>query len=100
VQTFIFATFATYTLLVSFSLRSLDKSIFRYNPFANKYLFVGVSAGIVLTMVAVYLPFAREIFGTVALPFAWAVWVGVIGVLNVMAIEFGKWTYKKLYADK
>lgn len=100
IKTFIFATFATYTLLVSFSLRSLDVSIFRYNPFANKYLLGGVGLGIILTMISVYLPPAQKIFGTVSLPFVWAVWVGVIGIFNVMAIELGKLAFRKISASR
>jgi P-type Ca2+ transporter type 2C len=96
VKTFIFATFATYTLLVSFSLRSLDISIFRYNPFSNMYLFGGVSLGIILTLVSVYMPGVQKVFGTTPLPFMWAVWVGIIGVLNILAIELGKFIYRKI----
>lgn len=95
VRTFIFASFATYTLLVSFSLRSLDKSLFQYDLFSNKYLVGGVAAGIGLTLLAVYLPFMQEIMGTVSLPFIWAMGVGVFGVFNILAVEFGKWFYNK-----
>ena len=35
-RTFIFASFASYALLLAFSLRSLGKSILSYNPFSNK----------------------------------------------------------------
>ncbi|MDP3696615.1 MAG: cation-transporting P-type ATPase [Candidatus Taylorbacteria bacterium] len=100
VKTFIFATFATYSLLVSFSLRSLDVSIFKYNPFSNKYLVGGVLFGILMTLSVVYLPFLQKIMGTVPLPLPWVVGVVFIGIFNILAVEFGKWVYKKLYADR
>ena len=96
VRTFIFASFATYTLLVSFSLRSLDVSIFRYDPFSNRYLLGGVLAGIGLTCAAVYWPFLQKILGTVPLPLPWVIGVALVGIFNILAVEFGKWFYKKL----
>ncbi len=95
VRTFIFATFATYTLLVSFSLRSLRKSIFRYNPFSNLYLVAGVLMGIGLTTMAVYYPLMQKILGTVSLPPAWVGGVIGIGILNILAVELGKWMFSK-----
>ncbi|MBI2062560.1 MAG: HAD-IC family P-type ATPase, partial [Candidatus Yanofskybacteria bacterium] len=38
VRTFIFASFGSYTLFLAFSLRSLEKSIFKYPVFSNRYL--------------------------------------------------------------
>ncbi len=97
VRTFMFASFATYTLLASFSLRSLDKNIFQYNPFSNRYLVAGVSFGVVLTLLAVYWPFLQRVLGTVSLPLLWMVGVALVGVFNIAAVEFGKWVYKKYF---
>lgn len=100
VRTFIFASFATYTLLVAFSLRSLRKSIFTYNPFSNLYLTGGIALGIFLTLMAVYLPPLQKILKTVHLSLPWAIGVGVFGVFNILMVEFGKFAYKKLSGDK
>src|SRR3989344_4895804 len=100
VRTFMFASFGTYALVVSFSLRSLSKSIFSYNPFSNLYLVGGVSIGIGLTLAAVYLPFLQKILGTVALPLPWAIGVGLVGLFNILAVEFGKWIWNKLHGYK
>ena len=100
VKTFIFATFATYTLLASFSLRSLRKSIFIYNPFSNLYLVAGVLIGIGLTAMAVYHPFMQKILGTRSLPLLWIYGVLVIGILNILAIELGKWFYNEFSDNK
>lgn len=94
-RTFIFASFATYGLLASFALRNLQKSIFRLNPFKNKYLLGGVGIGIVLTALAVYLPFFQSVFGTVPLPPIWLAGVAGVGMFNLLLVEFSKWLFKK-----
>lgn len=100
VKTFIFSTFATYTLLVSFSLRSLDVSIFKYNPFSNRYLVGGVVLGILMTLSVVYVPFLQKAVGTVYLPLPWAIGVGFIGLLNIAIVELGKWVWRVAHEDK
>lgn len=95
VRTFIFASFATYSLLLAFSIRSLEKSIFAYNPFSNGYLTLGVFFGIALTLVAVYIPFAQNIFQTVSLPSLWLAGVFGVGMINILAVELGKLILRK-----
>ena len=90
VRTFIFAAFGTYTLLVALSVRSLDRSIFSYPLFSNKYLNGGILIGLVLMAAAIYVPGLQKVFDTVALPLAWVVGVAVIGLLNVVLIEMAK----------
>lgn len=93
-SSFVFATFSTYSLMVVFSLRSLETSIWRYNPFANKYLTVGVVIGFFLTACAIYIPFLQKILGTVPLPPLWIAGVMAVGILNIGAVEFGKWLFR------
>ena len=95
VQTFIFASFGSYTLFLAFSLRDLDKSIFRYNFFSNTYLIGGVSIGLVLMLLAIYLPLLQGVLGTVALPTAWLFGVVLVGLLNMTAIELGKALFRR-----
>ncbi|QQG44925.1 MAG: HAD-IC family P-type ATPase [Candidatus Sungiibacteriota bacterium] len=94
VRTFIFASFATYTLILSFSLRSLEKSIFSYNPFGNKYLVGGVVLGILLTALVIFLPPLQKIFGTVPLSWPWLLAIAGVGLLNMAAVELGKWIFR------
>lgn len=90
VRTFVFAAFGTYTLFLAFSVRSFDKSIWRYPLWSNRYLTVGISVGLVLMMAAVYVPILQRLFGTVALPAAWLAGVLLIGLLNIGLIELAK----------
>lgn len=94
VRTFTFAAFATYTLFLAFSMRSLERSILSYNPFSNRYLVGGVLMGLALTTAVIYLPALRAVFGTVILPGRWVLGVIGVGVLNIILVEFGKWLFR------
>ncbi|PIR41674.1 MAG: hypothetical protein COV30_02425 [Candidatus Yanofskybacteria bacterium CG10_big_fil_rev_8_21_14_0_10_37_15] len=94
VRTFIFASFGSYTLFLAFSVRSLEKSIFRYSLFSNLYLFFGVCIGIILMGMAIYAPFMQSLLDTVSLPPFWILGVLFVGVFNIAAVEFGKWVFR------
>ena len=95
VQTFIFASFGTYSLFLVFTVRSLQKSIFRYNPLSNPTMLVGIIGGLLLMMGAIYLPALQKILGTIPLPPIWLLGVLGIGIINILVIEFGKWIYNR-----
>ncbi len=90
VRTFIFASFSVYTLFLVFSIKSLGRSIFTYNPFSNMFLIWGVMVGFFLTGIAIYWPPLRGILGTVSLSPAWLWGVLGVGIVNIMAVEIGK----------
>ncbi len=90
IRTFIFATFATYTLFLPFAIRSLKKSIFRYNIFSNRHLVAATSIGIILTLCSIYFPGASLIFKTVALPIKWLIAVFAFGILSIALVEIIK----------
>ncbi|MBI2626698.1 MAG: HAD-IC family P-type ATPase [Parcubacteria group bacterium] len=95
VRTFIFASFGSYTLFLAFSLKSLEKSIFKYPIFSNRYLVGGVSIGIILMLSAIYVPFLRSLLKTTPLPFYWLLGVMLVGLINILAVEFGKWIFRR-----
>lgn len=95
VKTFIFMSFGTYTLFLTLSVRSLEKSIFSYPFFSNKYLLAGVIIGLLLMSGAVYIPFLQTLFGTVHLSPIWISGVVGIGLLNILLIEIGKWIFRR-----
>lgn len=94
VRTFIFACFGSYTLFLAFSVRSLEKSIFAYSPLSNPYLLGGVGVGLALMLAAIYAPLLQSVLETVALPPLWLLAVLLVGILNVVAIELGKWIFR------
>ena len=95
VRTFIFASFGSYTLFLTLSIRSLEKSIFEYPLFSNRYLVMGIGVGIIMMAAAIYVPFLQSLFGTVSLPFYWVLGVVLIGILNIVAIELGKMIFRR-----
>ena len=95
VRTFIFASFGSYTLFLAFSVRSLEKSIFSYPFFSNLFLIVGVGVGFILMGAAMYIPFLQSVFDTVALPPLWLLGVVAVGMLNIAAVECGKWLFRR-----
>ena len=95
VKTFIFASFGSYTLFLSLSVRSLEKSIFEYPLLSNRYLTMGIGVGIIMMGAAIYVPFLQSLFGTVSLSFYWVLGVILIGILNIAAVESGKMIFRK-----
>lgn len=93
VRTFVFACFASYILFVAFSFRNLERPLFAYAPFENRFLVFGVVVGVTLLAATVYVPFLQGIFDTVSLS---AVWLGFLVlwiVLNVALVEATKWVF-------
>lgn len=97
VRTFIFASFGTYTLFLAFSVRSFDKSIFKYSPFSNRYMVWGVGLGLVLMAAAVYVPILQSVFGTVALSAYWLSGVLLVGILSIALVELSKKFFHSQY---
>ena len=95
VTTFIFAAFGTYTLILAFSVKSLDKSIFSYSLFSNKYLTSAIALGLILMAAAIYVPVLQTLFNTIALPFSWVVGIVLVGILNLILIEVAKWVFRR-----
>lgn len=95
VKSFIFLTFGVYTLFYAFPLRNLKKSIFKYNFFGNKLLIAGVSFGIILMIISIYVPFFQNIFGTTALSLPWIMLLIFWLIINISAVELTKWVYRR-----
>lgn len=95
VKTFIFMCFGTYSLFLTLSVRSLEKSIFSHPFFSNPYLLFGILIGILLMISASYIPFLQGLFGTVSLSAGWIAGVVGVGMLNIVLIEIGKWVFRR-----
>lgn len=94
-RTFIFAAFGTYSLFSVFSIRNIQESIFKYNPFSNMYLNGGILIGFALMAIAIYLPFMQNLLKTTALPLNWLLGVFGIGIMNIALLEIGKYINNK-----
>lgn len=91
----VFSIMSVDSLIYVFSLRSLDKSVFRQNVFSNPYLVAAVAVSFLFQMVAIYVPFFQNILGTQALGRREWELVAVAGITTVMTIEFIKYIFVK-----
>lgn len=89
-RTMTFLGLGVTSLLYVFSARSLDRPVWRTNPFGNQLLNVSVLAGFLMYGVALYLPFFNDILRTVPLSvYDWLV-IGALGAFNIAVFEAGK----------
>lgn len=93
-RTLVFSSVAMVDLIYIFSFKNLKKSIFRTEKFfQNKFLFLGVIYGFLLTFAAIYLPPFNRVLGTVPLkPFYWLLVLGV-GLIATFWTETIKFLY-------
>lgn len=93
-RTMIFSLMAVDSLILSFSVRSLKRTIFRKDIFSNRYLVGGVIIGAVLLVGAVYLPPLQKLLVTQSLSIsAWLI-IFSISLVEILLIEFYK---KKIF---
>lgn len=83
-RTAAFNSLALITLIYVFSIKALDKNIFRSKPFRNKYLNMAVLMGLMMQLAAVYLPFFNKFLHTV--PLGWKEWEFTLLVILVVFI--------------
>jgi len=95
VQTIIFAGLAIDSLFYVFSCKNLKKNIWHFNPFSNLILNLSWIWGVVMILIAIYLPFFQNLLKTVPLGFFdWGLLLA-LGLLNLILIEATKWYFIK-----
>lgn len=93
IRTVIFVMLGFDSLVYIFSCKSINRSIFKYNPFSNLYLVGAVLIGVVLLLVSVYVPVFNMLLKTIPLePFYWGIILG-FGALNLIVIESLKYIF-------
>jgi Ca2+-transporting ATPase len=97
IKTFIFMSFGIYTLMLIFSVRSLDKNIWEYNPFSNKFTNISSILGIGLMITSIYNPAMQKLLTTVPLPANWLLAVFLVGFICFVMMETGKFLVKKKF---
>jgi len=95
VRSIVFAGLAINSLFVIFSIKSLRQPIYKINPFSNKYLVGSVIFGLVMLLVAIYVPFFQELLKVQAIqPIHWLVIIG-LGISEIVMIEAVKWFFNR-----
>jgi len=93
IQTIIFAGLAIDSLFYVFSCKNLKKNIWQINPFSNLILTFSWFWGILMLLVAIYLPFFQNLLKTIPLNlFDWGFIIG-LGFINLILIELTKWYF-------
>jgi len=92
-RTFLFACFSSYILFVAFSLKNLERPIYSYNPFSNRFLVLSVAIGLLFLTLTIYTPLFQNIFQTVPLGPIWLAWLAVWVIANLLIVEVAKWLF-------
>ncbi len=88
-------TLAVFQWFNAWNCRSESESIFRMNPFSNKYLVGATSIVILLQCMALYTPFMQKILHTTSLSFSeWFTIIPVAGFI-ILVEEIRKFAYRK-----
>jgi Ca2+-transporting ATPase len=90
IRTIMFTALAIDSLFYVFSVRSIRSSLFRVNPFKNKWLNLAVCAGALVQLSVIYLPPLQKLFSTVALgAYEWGIILG-LALIKLVGIEVTK----------
>ncbi len=92
-----FVCFSSYVLAITFSFRSLHKSIFSYAVFSNKKLNISIIIGVCLLIITMTVPRMREIFDISPMPLSWMPLVIFWIILNILLIEGTKYIFRKVH---
>jgi len=63
-RTVVFAFMCVASLVLAFSVRSFQRTIFRKDIFSNRYLVGGVAIGLILLFLSIYLPPLQKLLST------------------------------------
>jgi len=93
IRSIIFAGLTIDSLFYVFSCKSLRRNLWHINIFSNKFLIYAWIFGIMMLLMALYIPFLQELLKTSGLNlFDWSLVLG-LGALNIILIEFTKWLF-------
>lgn len=89
-RTIIFTALSVDSLLFAYSIRSMRTSLFRMNPFSNKWMLPAIIIGLCIQLSVVYIPFLQKLFSTI--PLGLMDWVIIMGLalVKITAIELTK----------
>jgi len=93
VRTMTFAGLATSSLFFTFSLRSLRRPLWAIPAFSNVFFLISICMSIGIFALAFAIPSIRALLGLVAIPPLGLALLVLLGIINVLAIELGKWFF-------
>ncbi|MBZ9572141.1 HAD-IC family P-type ATPase [Patescibacteria group bacterium] len=93
VRTMIFACLTIDSLFYVFSCKSLRRNLWHINPFSNKLLVAAIGIGILMLVLALYLPIFQTLLKTVSLGFNDWLIIFSLGMIEIILIEATKWHF-------
>ncbi len=91
----LFVSFASYTLFVAYSFRSIKKPLFSYPVFSNKRLNYSIIFAIAMLTLTMTIPASLKLFNLAPLPFVWLWFVVGWLVLNIGLVEGAKYFFRR-----
>jgi Ca2+-transporting ATPase len=89
-RTMVFVFMCVASLILAFSVRSFQRTIFRKDIFSNRYLVGGVALGFVLLLLSVYFPPLQKLLSTQPLSIIEWIIILSVGLIEISLIEFFK----------
>jgi Ca2+-transporting ATPase len=89
-RTITFVGLGISSLFYIYAVRGLKISIFKINPFSNKFLLISTLSGLLFLVIAVYVPFFNKILHTVQLEARDWVLLLSYGLFSIVIYEIGK----------
>ena len=89
-RTMVFVFMCVASLILAFSVRSFQRTVFRKDIFSNRYLVGGVALGFILLLLSVYLPPLQKLLATQPLNILEWLIIFSVGLIEISLIEFFK----------
>ena len=91
IRTILFVGISFDAFFFAFSMKSFSKPLWKINIFSNKYLIFAFLASVGVLFAALSIPFLASLLSVVPLTGVEIGLLALLGLLNVVAIEFSKW---------
>jgi len=89
-RTVMFAAIGLSTMFYIYAVRGLRKSVFRINPFSNRFLVIATLFGLLIIITSVYWPFLNNLLHTIPLvPLDWVL-IFVYSFCSILIFELSK----------
>lgn len=95
-RTVLFLSFASYILVISYSIKSLHAPLFSYPLFDNRALNIGIAIAVLLMCASMLIPGLRNLLDLVPISWAWIFAVFAWLVFNIAIVEGAKWMFRTL----
>jgi Ca2+-transporting ATPase len=97
VRSIFFVCFSSYILAITFSFRSLHKSLFSFDVFSNMKLNISILISIALLIATMTVPLMRDVFSIAPLPIVWIPFMLLWLIFNVLLVEGTKYLLRRKF---